>query len=575
MAPSNNLPNYTDFDSLLQVFETFTNCYKNNVLFHYKIPDGGTSRVPEYKTLTYSQVDTITTHLANIWKPMIPPDTSCVAVFNDNPIQATLALFAILKLGLITFPLSPHHTKDVLTHLLIESNTGFFITSKENVTKAIDSVNAVAQQQQQQQRERIAQNDNKRTPVIMDIKIWDQFDDIMEQLLLDTTMSPSNPIHDDSNNHISSYNRLIISAQHDVDSTTTVVYAITSGSTSTTYPKLIHWSTQSIMYMVLEMNIKSLIREGKDDPNFIMQSTDVMIIIATSFLAGASLGELFTVFSVGGSVVLLDDLSKLHPHDFLEVSEMFQVSLMLAPPSFLERLAEYLKTLPGNNWTIVSKTLQRVKYCFYGGLPLQIEIGDYLQSKGLNVRTHYGATETCIMSQANVSRENKNWYKIHPTPELMHYATFEPFDNDMFHLVIHSNFPSLAKNVANRPNGNYATRDLFIKDSPRYWTYVGRMDDIMNLKSGVLVNPIPLETELCKEEIIKKCVIVVHQVIRKVNKTGHYEAAISIPEMIYILPFGKQLPMTAKGAISRKKTNQEFNQEIEQMYTNFIRINQR
>ena len=55
-------------------------------------------------------------------------------------------------------------------------------------------------------------------------------------------------------------------------------------------------------------------------------------------------------------------------------------------------------------------------------------------------------------------------------------------DEELYQCIIHNNHLSLAKGVANRPNGDFATRDLFVKqkqltDGSFYWSLVGRIDD--------------------------------------------------------------------------------------------------
>ena len=87
---------------------------------------------------------------------------------------------------------------------------------------------------------------------------------------------------------------------------------------------------------------------------------------------------------------------------------------------------------------------------------------------------------------------------MHPTSQLMRYLSFEPYDNlnkqvqhkdnnkgELYQCIIHNNHPSLSKGVANRPNGDFATKDLFVKqkqltDGSYYWNFVCRIDDAFN-----------------------------------------------------------------------------------------------
>ena len=110
--------------------------------------------------------------------------------------------------------------------------------------------------------------------------------------------------------------------------------------------------------------------------------------------------------------------------------------------------------------------------------------------------------ETGNICLSDISKENRHVYIIHPTSELMQYISFEPYDNlnelrehedknkgrmkgEMYQCIIHNNYPGLVKCVANRPNGDFATKDLFVKqkqsiDGSCYWNFVCRIDDAFN-----------------------------------------------------------------------------------------------
>ena len=61
-----------------------------------------------------------------------------------------------------------------------------------------------------------------------------------------------------------------------------------------------------------------------------------------------------------------------------------------------------------------------------------------------------------------------------------------------------------------------------------------------------------------------------YNAVHRANKLLPERSAVQIPNMVYILPFNKQLPLTVKGTVNRKRAMDEFHQEIEQMYTNVI-----
>lgn len=61
------------------------------------------------------------------------------------------------------------------------------------------------------------------------------------------------------------------------------------------------------------------------------------------------------------------------------------------------------------------------------------------------------------------------------------HTYWEHFDGDKYQLMIKADSPFLAKNVGNRSNNDYTTKDLFIKStkSPNGYYYAGRADDIL------------------------------------------------------------------------------------------------
>ncbi|KAI9251477.1 hypothetical protein BDA99DRAFT_541465 [Phascolomyces articulosus] len=511
-----NITKYIHSDSLLQVFESCVKNYKDNVFIHHKVP-GPTSL--EFKALTYGQVDSMATNLANLWEPIIPKDASCIAVFNDDPIQAALSFFASLKLGLIICPLIPFHPEGAL--------------------RCVDAIRYESQQ-----------NAATTSEIVMDIKVWDGLSDIMQQLY-EIALAES---HDNGKPVVMA--RKIVTNPKE-----TIVYSNTSGSTSVN-PKLIRWTTRSIVFTP-EIMLKPIQR---NDPDMVMRSSDVMVMAFTAFLSGASLAQLILIIVAGASVI----------------------SHLTSPT---RRILKDQEAAAGSDSH--RQTSERIKYCIYGGAPLQDSLGRYLRSKGLNIRTYYGSTvETFGTSQANMAKGNEHWDKINMSPEMMRYATFEPYNkkNNIYNLVVHRTYPSLADGVANRPSGDYATRDLFIEDPPSYWRYIGRMDDILNLKMGALVNPIPMEMEIYNsEEIISKCIIIGENRERtavlveldqdKSQKYSHREitskgirvysrvsGVISVPEMVYILPPNRRLPINLKGIVARKKVPDVFKQEIEGLY---------
>ena len=113
------------------------------------------------------------------------------------------------------------------------------------------------------------------------------------------------------------------------------------------------------------------------------------------------------------------------------------------------------------------------------------------------------------MGGPDLSKDNKQWYNMNiSTSPIIPYIYWEPMNdkkkknegkkifglsspssspssssssNGIYQLTFKSNYPALGSNVANRPDGGYATGDLFIEDPPhsKTWRHVGRVDDTL------------------------------------------------------------------------------------------------
>ncbi|KAI9265272.1 hypothetical protein BDA99DRAFT_580015 [Phascolomyces articulosus] len=588
------VPKYTDYNSFLELFETCVDRHhqQDNIFIRYKVPNTNTF---EFKTLTYSQVDTIATYLANQWEPMLlrsnSTKQSCIAVLNDSPIQAILSFFATLKLGLIYFPLSMFDSEAAILHLLKKSKTSILIASKTNREKAFHCIEML-------------RNDGDER---IGIQVYDHEFDIDQMLseakAMDSMRSPNSQ---DDGDYPSSHKKRRTLIDKKTDPSDPIIYMHTSGSTA--LPKLISWTTQSSLYGSLG-GIVDCIQHSTNGTELMIKSTDVLLYPVLT-ISGPETEFLIPTMLAGGSILLFDHKPPT-PSEQLAAMEKFGVTLMISAPVGLEIFAEYLKELDKEKDDTRDKhhtnLLEGIKFCITYGVQLQIPIGDYLRSKGLNIQSLYGSTETSCISLSNLSKHNNKWYDITPTPRLMQHIMLEPYNEDssLYHLVIRNSFPSLAKGVGNRPNGDYATKDLLTitkksdNDSLGIWTLVGRMDDAINTKFGDKVIPGPMEKEIRNEEIIQHCTIIgdnrectavlvelnfdkaikyspvemtskVYDAVNRANKYALSEAMISVPSMVYILPLNKQLPKTKKGAVIRKESIVTFYQEIEQMYKNVL-----
>ncbi|KAG2225143.1 hypothetical protein INT45_011826 [Circinella minor] len=581
VTPGTNF-NYNDYKSLLHVFETAVNNHHDKLFIRYEIPNSEN----EFKTLTYGQVNKIVTQLASHWRTMIDQSgvdpqqqkQSTVTIISEKSIRSIITLLAVIKLEMPFFSLSTSETEVVTAHFI-----------KDAIHESSPSVSN-------------------------NIQIWNELD--IDEYLINTTVASDNnnlPMdrpficgNPNNDKNVSSPSTQRQREKYELGPKDTAFYMHTSGSTA--LPKIIPRDARSILYAIKETLIKSI--QQADCPDVIMKSEDV-VILPSATIPGPSQITLL----MGSSVVVLDQCN-VKSSDLLFIAEKYKATLMLSSPITLEHLAEHLKKQDENKSSTFDKstyqqeetmlqTLQRVKFCFSYGAPLRRSVGNFLRSKGLNVQNLYGSSETSILAISNVSKDNSEyWYSICPTNGFFHYATFEPFENqdNIYQLVLNENFPSLAPGLSNRPDGKYATKDLFFKEPEKQqntWTYVGRVDDSINLSNGEKVFPTPMEKEICNEDIVKNCIIIgdsretvsvlvelhldksieyspaemtskVYRAVHQANKDIISCTGIIVPDMVYILPSNKQLPTTRKKAVMRKKAIDMFHHEIEQLYSDYV-----
>jgi hypothetical protein len=156
--------------------------------------------------------------------------------------------------------------------------------------------------------------------------------------------------------------------------------------------------------------------------------------------------------------------------------------------------------------------------------------------------------------------------------------------------------------VSNRPDGSYATKDLFLQhpDHPNWYKYIGRLDDTLTQTLGEKTNPVPIELAIvCQiverfflplltlgfavmqrgnSPLIQECIVfgdgrpqvgclilpseqagdlwkdrakyldAIWPVIAEANANAPTHSRI-LPEMVDILPVGTDIPVVSAGSI--------------------------
>ncbi|KAG1456082.1 hypothetical protein G6F56_006915 [Rhizopus delemar] len=83
-----------------------------------------------FKTLTYSQVDRITTNLACEWAKNVK-DAGVISYINDSGVNYMLTMIALMKLRSVLFVISPRNSEAAVTELLKNTKSKTFFAAKK------------------------------------------------------------------------------------------------------------------------------------------------------------------------------------------------------------------------------------------------------------------------------------------------------------------------------------------------------------------------------------------------------------------------------------------------------------
>ncbi|KIK50782.1 hypothetical protein GYMLUDRAFT_51012 [Collybiopsis luxurians FD-317 M1] len=244
------------------------------------------------------------------------------------------------------------------------------------------------------------------------------------------------------------------------------------------------------------------------------------------------------------------------------------------------------------------KMLSSFDVVSYAGAPLPDDLGTRLTEAGVNIISIYGTTETgTIMNSERDFSKDRKWNWVRPTALSKHYMVMESQGNNTFECIVKDGYPS--KIVSNRPDGSFATKDLFQRhpeEKDRY-RYLGRLDDTLVHILGEKTNPVPMElcirgnspyvaeaivfgtgkpqtgclilpSELAKDMTEAELIQMIWPVIEEANAEAPTHSRI-LPEMIGFLPYGTEIPVATKMSILRPACYVKFKDTIEDIYARF------
>ncbi|KAL3473586.1 hypothetical protein BJX99DRAFT_272275 [Aspergillus californicus] len=272
------------------------------------------------------------------------------------------------------------------------------------------------------------------------------------------------------------------------------------------------------------------------------------------------------------------------PYLLTTLQEHPEIEVLYAVPYGLKLLSESEESM---------KVLARLELVMFGGSSCPKPIGDKLAQNGVRLVSHYGTTETGQLMTSFRERSDLDWDYVRPGPSLLPYVRWEEQMPGIYELCVLEGWPS--KVASNRPDGAYATKDLFEKHPTKEnaWRYYARLDDTLVLENGEKANPLVIEgvarnhpnvaeaiafganrprlglflvraegfTDQTDEEVVDS----VLPAIEQCNAENPAYAYVS-REMICVLPADTVYRKTDKGTVIRSAFYRDFTEQISQIY---------
>jgi thioester reductase-like protein len=235
----------------------------------------------------------------------------------------------------------------------------------------------------------------------------------------------------------------------------------------------------------------------------------------------------------------------------------------------------------------------QLDFVMFSGGPLSPSAGDSL-SKVTDVCQVIGQTETAIIPALVPERDRWSYFEWQP----FYGVRMEPDGDDLYEMVIPKNLKlSMFQTVCYTfPDiQEWRTKDLFAQhpENPELWRFHGRKDDIIVLSNGEKFNPVTMEGIIlgspllsgalivgtarfqaallieAKEHVVMSADELIEEVwpfVQRANDYGPAHAQI-FRAKIGVASRDKPFQRAGKGTVVRSKTNDEYSDEIEGLYS--------
>lgn len=291
------------------------------------------------------------------------------------------------------------------------------------------------------------------------------------------------------------------------------------------------------------------------------------------------LSSTFRAFHSRKQIHIYNAAIPLRQADLIAVMQKYHFEILYGVPYALKLLGETTEGI---------EVLKPLRVVMFGGSSCPDSLGEKLVQSGVNLISHYGTTETGQLMTSFRPAGDLAWDYVRPPAKLKPYIRWEQHAPGIYELSVLDGWPS--KVASNRPDGSYATKDLFTPHLtiPDAWKYYARLDDTIVLMNGEKANPLVVEGAVREDPNVTEAVAfganrsalglmvipshpdknIVDQIWPAVEYGNSIMPAYAqlSREMIKVLPYGTGYPRTDKGTVIRQAFYKQFSQEIESAY---------
>jgi acyl-CoA synthetase (AMP-forming)/AMP-acid ligase II/nucleoside-diphosphate-sugar epimerase len=268
-------------------------------------------------------------------------------------------------------------------------------------------------------------------------------------------------------------------------------------------------------------------------------------------------------------------------HSTLEIARLVGARSLMTVPSIIDSIIRLPEQERGPAYALLST----FEFIAVGGGPLNPESGSALVKHGAKLLNHYGVTEIGAIAPIFCPGPDYNWRYLRLRSDLG--LELRPIENSTrFRLVGLSGGRDepfeVQDEIERRPDSEHVEVRI-----------IGRVDDVIVLKTGEKVMPRLLEERLAADAAVQTAVCIgqgrfevavliepsseaprdpellrerVWDLVKKINAELDQHGQVSSKKAIIIKPTGKNIPRSDKGSVMRREVHELFKEEIESAY---------